>query len=159
MSKYKTNTSIQHQPTPPNLHERLRAKGWSIRDAALYLGVSRQRLYSVFADSNPPRLWGAAIQGIPVCTAKIKAALKLERVSIEKQEKPLSPVFTFAVGDEVIADKYAGIAEEGDRGWIEGIRGSGKSLELLVRMPDGEDWFPIKDFHEFFLTSGITRGS
>ena len=157
MSKYETKTKVQDQPASHNLHERLRAKGWSVRDAALYLGVSRQRLYSVFADPNSPRLWAAAVQGIPVCSAKIKVALKLERAGIEKQEKPLSPTFTFAVGDEVIADKYAGIADEGDRGWIEGIHGSGKSLELLVRMPDGEDWFPIKDFHEFFLTSGITR--
>ncbi len=34
------------------LAEKLRQKGWSITSAALYLGVSRQRLYSVWTSAS-----------------------------------------------------------------------------------------------------------
>lgn len=45
-----------------------------------------------------------------------------------------------------MASKYAGIAEEGHEGFIAALRGQQKDLQILVRMPAGEDWFPVKDF-------------
>ena len=58
------------------LAEKLRQKGWSITSAALYLGVSRQRLYSVFADPGRARLWSCAVEGIPHFSPQIAELLK-----------------------------------------------------------------------------------
>lgn len=138
-----------------DLATRLREKGWSVRDAADYLGVSRQRLYSVFADPDRKRLWACAIAGMPDCTPSLKKQLHSARKAKAPQPRDVAPVFT--VGDGVTAIAYAGIAEEGDEGTIEEIRGQAATLALLVRMPGGEDWFPIKDFNAVFMTNGKTR--
>lgn len=138
------------------LAERLRSKGWSIRDAAEYLGVSRQRLYTAFKDPDRARLWECAVAGLPECTQEIQRQLKAERQS--KPRPPPRPRVVapeFEVGDEVMATKYAGIAEEGESGSVAGLRGEKDKLEILVRMPDGEDWFPQKLFHQHFATTGI----
>jgi hypothetical protein len=42
-------------------------------------------------------------------------------------------------------------------GVILALRGEKASLQLLIRMDDGEDWFPLKDFHDFFATTGLNR--
>jgi hypothetical protein len=139
------------------LATRLREKGWSVRDAADYLGVSRQRLYAVFADPDRIRLWACAIAGMPACTPELKALVKQARQSRPKLAKPRYAAPVFAVGDHVAATGYAGIAEEGDEGTIEAIRGPADALELRVRMPGGEDWFPIADFNQVFMTNGKTR--
>ena len=140
------------------LATRLREKGWSVRDAAAYLGVSRQRLYSVFADPDRIRLWACAIAGMPACTSQLKKLVKGERKAKPKvPARPRYVVPAFEVGDGVVATTYAGIAEEGDEGTIEEIRGQAATLALLVRMPGGEDWFPIKDFNAVFMTNGKTR--
>lgn len=141
----------------------LRDKGWTVRDAAEYLGVSRQRLYSVFADPTRPRLWQCAIAGMPTCTQEIKLALRDKRKAKAKAkpaprpvmgERPGSPP-EFEVGDCVMATKHAGIADEGEEGVIAALRGAKASLELLVQMPEGEDWFPVALFHEYFSTTGL----
>jgi hypothetical protein len=137
------------------LAAQLREKGWSVRDAAAYLGVSRQRLYSVFADPDRIRLWACAIAGMPDCTPSLKKQLRAARKAKAPRPRDVAPVF--AVGDGVTATAYAGIAEEGDEGTIEEIRGAATSLELRVRMPGGEDWFPVKDFNAVFMTNGKTR--
>ncbi|SFV03086.1 hypothetical protein SAMN04489707_11131 [Paenacidovorax caeni] len=67
--------------TPPKprtgaLADKLRLKGWSMSSAALYLGVSRQRLYTVFADPGRARLWDCAIEGMPACTPEISQSLQ-----------------------------------------------------------------------------------
>lgn len=145
------------------LAQTLRDKGWSVRDAAEYLGVSRQRLYSVFADPNRVRLWSCAIAGIPLCSPDIKAALSTRRKAKAKARPspPPRPVFQmrpeFEVGDEVMATKHAGIADEGQEGTIVAIRGPQASLELLVQTSEGEDWFQVGDFHNFFATTGRNR--
>lgn len=158
VSKYETAGKDGKLAVGGVLAARLRGKGWSVRDAADYLGVSRQRLYSVFADPGRVRLWECAIAGMPACTPEIAKALKEER---RKKPKPLPrpkiEAPAFEVGDVVVAVTYAGIAEEDEEGWIAGIRGQKDSLELLVKMPDGEDWFPIDDFHDLFMTNGKTR--
>ena len=140
------------------LATRLRDKGWSIKDAAQYLGVSRQRLYTVFDDPSRARLWECAIAGIPACTTEIKAALKADR---DRKPRPPPRVrlvgSEFEVGDEVMATKHAGIGDEGMTGVILALRGEKASLQLLIRMDDGEDWFPLKDFHDFFATTGLNR--
>ncbi|KLR57299.1 helix-turn-helix transcriptional regulator [Diaphorobacter sp. J5-51] len=157
---------MQPNPSAPSdesacapLAQALRDKGWTVRDAAEYLGVSRQRLYSVFADPARPRLWGCAVAGMPACTPEIKLALKTGRKAKPKPAPaPPRPVAEqrpeFEVGDVVMATKYAGIAEEGEEGVIAALRGAQVNLELLVQMPDGEDWFPVKDFHACFATTG-----
>jgi hypothetical protein len=139
-----------------NLATHLREKGWSVRDAADYLGVSRQRLYSVFADPDRIRLWACAIAGMPDCTPSLKKQLlSARKAKAPSKSRDVAPVF--AVGDGVTATAYAGIAEEGDEGTIEEIRGAAVSLELRVCMPGGEDWFPIEDFNAVFMTNGKTH--
>lgn len=132
---------------------------WSIRDAADYLGVSRQRLYTVFADPCRARLWECAVAGIPACSAEMAKALKDARRARPRPAPRAKRVEApaFEVGDGVIALDYTGIAEEGEEGWIAGIRGTNERMELLVRMPRGEDWFQLADFGEVFMTNGKTR--
>lgn len=158
MSKYLTQQLQQKPRAGGFLATRLRDKGWNIRDAAEYLGVSRQRLYDVFGDPGRARLWECAIAGMPECTAEIVQALKEAR---SKRPKPVPrekiTAVGFEVGDVVMATKHAGICEEDVQGWIAGLRGSGSSLEILVRVPDDEDWFPEKLFHEFFATTGLKK--
>ena len=72
------------------LAEKLRQKGWSITSAALYLGVSRQRLYSVFADPGRARLWSCAVEGIPHFSPQIAELLKSLRSQRVKQKNTLS---------------------------------------------------------------------
>ena len=41
------------------------------------------------------------------------------------------------------------------RGHIAGPWGSDASLEILVVMPDGQDWFPRALFYDHFATTGL----
>lgn len=158
VSNYVTLTSTPQRRAGGFLAARLRDKGWSIRDAADYLGVSRQRLYTAFDDPNRARLWECAIQGMPACTAVLKGELKALRL---KKPRPAPRVTlqapAFEVGDEVVVTKYAGIAEEDEAGFIAGLRGAKDQQEILVSMPGGEDWFPLADFHAHFATTGLNR--
>ena len=155
--------------TPPTLQstkkggflaERLRTKGWSIRDAAQYLGVSRQRLYTVFEDPGRARLWECAIAGIPQCTQQIKEELRTARAAKHKL-KPVREVPVerpeFEIGDEVVAIRSSGLAEEDERAHIVRLRGSQqtKDLQLLVQGPEGEEWLPEKTFRYYFESTGL----
>lgn len=156
VSNYKTHASAQQQRAGGVLAAQIRDKGWSIRDAADYLGVSRQRLYAVFADPGRARLWECAIAGMPACTPHIAQTLKAARKKAAKpaQAKAQEAPPEFEIGDVVIATKHAGIAEEGEEGVIAGLRGVQASLTILVRMTGGEDWFAVSDFHAFFASNG-----
>ena len=142
------------------LAERLRTKGWSIRDAAQYLGVSRQRLYTVFEDPGRARLWECAIAGIPQCTPQIKEELRTARAAKLKL-KPVREVPVqrpeFEVGDEVVAVRSSGLADEDQRAHIVRLRGSQKTkdLQLLVQGPEGEEWLPEKTFRYYFESTGL----
>lgn len=138
-----------------HLANKLRQKGWSITNAALYLGVSRQRLYSVFADPGRARLWECAIQGMPEFTQVAESLQSLRAQRPRQTQKPSAQVDEFEVGDEVMCTKYAGIAEEDAQGHIAGLRGSDSKLEILVAMPDDSDWFPRSLFYEHFATTGL----
>ena len=156
MSNSKTHLPVQKQRSGGVLALRIRDKGWSIRDAADYLGVSRQRLYAVFADPGRVRLWECAIAGMPACTPQIAQALKAARKKAAKPAlgKARQAPPEFEIGDVVVATKHAGIAEEGEEGVIVALRGAKETFTLLVRMPSGEDWFAVSDFHAFFATNG-----
>ena len=142
------------------LAERLRTKGWSIRDAAQYLGVSRQRLYTVFEDPGRARLWECAIAGIPQCTQQIKEELRTARAAKLKL-KPVREVPVerpeFEIGDEVVAVRSSGLADEDQRAHIVRLRGSQqtKDLQLLVQGPEGEEWLPEKTFRYYFESTGL----
>ena len=142
------------------LAERLRTKGWSIRDAAQYLGVSRQRLYTVFEDPGRARLWECAIAGIPQCTQQIKEELRTARAAKLKL-KPVREVPVerpeFEIGDEVVAVRSSGLADEDQRAHIVRLRGSQqtKNLQLLVQGPEGEEWFPEQTFRYYFESTGL----
>ena len=161
VSNYKTHPQAQKQRSGGVLAARIREKGWSIRDAADYLGVSRQRLYAVFADPGRARLWECAIAGMPACTPHIAQTLKAARKKAAKpvQEKARQAPPEFEIGDVVVATKHAGIAEEGEEGVIAGLRGAKETLTLLVRMAGGEDWFAVSNFHAFFATNGKSCGA
>ena len=134
-------------------------RGWNVRNAADYLGVSRQRLYSAFADPSHARLWDIAVSHIPVCTPEITKALRDARrnrpKSVSKRKQETSRL-GIEIGDGVVATTYAGFADEGEEGWIKDIRGRGPDLELFVCMPRGQDWLPRDDFHDLFATNGKT---
>ena len=142
------------------LAERLRTKGWSIRDAAQYLGVSRQRLYTVFEDPGRARLWECAIAGIPQCTPQIKEELRTARTA-KQMLKPIREVVVerpeFEIGDEVVAVRSSGLADEDQRAHIVRLRGSQqtKDLQLLVQGPEGEEWLPEKTFRYYFESTGL----
>lgn len=141
------------------LAERIRSKGWSIIDAADYLGVARQTLYSVFRDPQRPRLWECAIAGMPACTPALKKSLRDERKLQRAQRQALrpsaAPVQEFEIGDEVVCAEPTGFCDEGERGEIKATRPAGGSVEILVCMPDGEDWFPKNLFYKHFQPIGI----
>ncbi len=142
------------------LAERLRRKGWAIRDAAEYLGVSRQRLYYVFGDPSRARLWECAIDGMPVCSPELTAQLRAARAAKPGRNKPTTLVMgEFEIGDEVMATRASGLADEDGTGEIAAIRGTkkGKDLAILVRTDVGEDWFPEVDFHHYFAVTGLNR--
>lgn len=155
-----TQPTLQSTKKGGFLAERLRTKGWSIRDAAQYLGVSRQRLYTVFEDPGRARLWECAIAGIPQCTHQIKEELRTARAAKLKL-KPVREVPVqrpeFEVGDEVVAIRSSGLAEEDERAHIVRLRGSQqtKDLQLLVQGPEGEEWLPEKTFRYYFESTGL----
>ena len=155
VSKCETRDATQPNRIHCVLRDALRAKGWSVQAAAAYLGVSRQRLYSVFADSSRARLWECAIAGMPVCTPALTPSLKKRTARPAYLAKTaLLAHYPFAVGDVVVCDKYVGFADDGDEGVIAQIRGATDMPELLVRMPGGEDWFGLDTFNAHFLTTG-----
>lgn len=142
-----------------HLTHQLKHKGWTVRDAAEYLGVSRQRLYAVFDDHNRPRLWNCAIAGMPECTDAIRQELAQKRknkpkVSRTRTAHTHTNRLPFAVGDGVFSLVEIDIAHEGASGWIVGITGQGKDCFIEVSMPDGNDTFSIDDFEDFFQGNG-----
>ena len=143
------------------LANRLRDKGWTVRDAADYLGVSRQRLYMVFNDPGRARLWDCAIRGMPQCTPEISRLLNEARKKRARAvpPKPAANLVEFEIGDIIKSVKHTGIADEDVEGHIGGLRGDDKALEILVVMPEGKDWFPRKDFYEYFSATGRNRNS
>ena len=155
-----TQPTLQSTKKGGFLAERLRTKGWSIRDAAQYLGVSRQRLYTVFEDPGRARLWECAIAGIPQCTQQIKEELRTARAAKLKL-KPVREVPVerpeFEIGDEVVAIRSSGLADEDQRAHIVRLRGSQqtKDLQLLVQGPEGEEWLPEKTFRYYFESTGL----
>lgn len=158
MSQLPPATTLARMPRGGVLAQRLRSKGWTIRDAAQYLGVSRQRLYTVFDDPGRARLWECAIAGMPTCNPEISQALKEAR---DKRPKPAPRVkitaVEFEVGDVVMATKHAGICDEDQEAVIAGLRGRDSNLQILVRAPDAEDWFTQEEFHTFFSSTGRNR--
>lgn len=150
--------TTSHRANGP-LAARIRSKGWSITDAADYLGVARQTLYSMFRDPQRPRLWECAVAGMPDCTPAIKKSLREERRKLRAQrqaQRPaVAPAQEFEIGDEVVCAEPTGFCDEGERGEITATRPAGGSVEILVCMPDGEDWFPKSLFYKHFQPTGI----
>ncbi|MER2540394.1 MAG: helix-turn-helix domain-containing protein [Azonexus sp.] len=60
--------STQSFATRHPLAKSLCDKGWSITNAAKYLGVTRQHLYNII--KRPPKgvLWDCAAAGLPACS-------------------------------------------------------------------------------------------
>ena len=141
----------------------LKQKHWQMVDAAFFLGVSRQRLYSALDDPRRARIWDLAITGLPECSDQLARDIRKLRLDRRKNASPspaaapTSADYGYRVGDVVMAIAYAGIAEDGDEGWIVGIKGATSAPEMLVRMPQGEDWFPLADFERYFVTTGKTH--
>ncbi len=81
-------------------------------------------------------------------------SLRSQRV---KQKNTLSKIDykEFELGDVVMCTKYAGIAEEDEKGHVGGLKGSDQDLKILVVMPNGQDWFPREIFHNHFAVTGL----
>ena len=159
VSNCATHVNMGESMQKGKLLDKLRLKGWTIKDAALYLGVSRQRLYSVSSNPSHDKLWDCAVDGIPTCSDTLKRDLRQVSVNRSRKAKNTAPKsilrsYSFDVGDLVVCDKYAGIADFGDEGAIAGLREANTTVEILVSMPGGEDWFSLNQFNEFFLTTG-----
>lgn len=134
-----------------DIHRQILAKGWTVRDAAKFWGVSRQRLYQVFKQEAPALLWDCAARGLPeaspqmLALANSRATEKPGRVPpIQKStNNRITQASGYALGDVLMAATYVGeIADEGEEGVITAIKRSGNLWTFLVRFDRGEDWFP-----------------
>lgn len=150
---------METRPTREELRAQLQEKRWTISNAAAYLGVSRQRLYSAFADADRSRFWECAVRGMPECTRVMANRLQEERRKAAKKRPSRATVETpgHQVGAIVAAIADIGsIAEEGEEGLVAGIRGEGVAQAYFIRLPGGEDWFPASTFHTLFADTGKT---
>lgn len=148
-----------------NLSEQLKAKGWTVKDAAEFFGVSRQKLHSVLVESVPTNLWVCAVNGIP----KFAASMKKKHPKKKKQNavasgetcKEIQSLSEFECGDIVIASKYIGIIDEGEEGVITEIKGKGANVLLEISFHSGADkeWFPLDYFYNHFGTTGLNINS
>ena len=152
----------------------LKEKGWTILDAAQFLDVSRQYLYSNFDDPRRPRLLDCAILGLPRCSPEIAQELKAARDRLKSQKpKPAkrtsgstpnaasSPdsenvAGILEIGAGVSALKYVGkMAEEGAEGWVRRIFRVGDILTYSIEFPGvGTEDFPESLVKEFFVENG-----
>lgn len=153
----------------------LKEKGWTILDAAQFLDVSRQYLYSNFDDPRRPRLLDCAIRGLPQCSPEIAQELKAARDKLKSRKskpatasKPKSGSSTdlgesvegiLNVGAGVSALKYVGqMAEEGDEGWVRRIFRVDDTLTYSIEFPGvGTEDFPENLVQEFFVENGKTE--
>lgn len=155
----------------PALERTLREKGWTIQDAAQFLDVSRQYLYSNFADPGHPRLLDCAILGLPHCTPELAMELKAVRDELKRQRaKTASPpkvcpgsnpehegtVGILEVGAGVSAIKYVGdLVEEGAEGWVRRVFRVGSTVTYSIEFPGvGAEDFPEAMLQEFFVENG-----
>lgn len=148
-----------------NLSEQLKAKGWTVKDAAEFFGVSRQKLHSVLAEAMPTNLWVCAVNGMP----KFVASMKHQHVKKKKQKATSSGESSnqnqssseFECGDIVIASKYIGIIDEGEEGVITEIKWKGADtfLEISFRSGVYKESFPLDYFYNHFGTTGLNINS
>lgn len=167
------------------LAQRIRAKGWTIRDAARYLGVSRSRLYEVFRDPTRPRLWVCAISGLPRYGRHVAAELlaipdpeAADAVrdtapnDLEAKSTPMragngtydpgpssdsDPNGGLAVGDIVIATRNYKAINEGDEGVIEGFESLRDERLILVATPNTSLRLTEDSFFDIFAETGRVR--
>ena len=91
---------------------------------------------------------------------QIKEELRTARTAKQKL-KPIREVVVerpeFEIGDEVVAVRSSGLADEDQRAHIVRLRGSQKTkdLQLLVQGPEGEEWLPEKTFRYYFESTGL----
>lgn len=154
-----------------SLERLLKEKGWTILDAAQFLDVSRQYLYSNFDDPGRPRLLDCAILGLPQCTPELAKQLKAirdqfksQRPKSAKASKPIlgskaelqNVVGILEVGAGVSAIKYVGeMAEEGAEGWVRRIFRHGDVVTYSIEFPSvGTEDFPEAFVEEFFVENG-----
>lgn len=144
------------------LLEIIKTKGWTIRDVSQFFGISRQRLHTVLNENFPSQLWACAIKGLPTCNEKIRKNLQEERKGkVKKKESVKVTHSEFEVDDIVIASKYIGIADEGDRGVIKNLRknldGTHEILICICKNKE-EDWFSETFFFDHFGSTGLKAG-
>lgn len=137
----------------------LKEKGWSIRDAAEYLGVSRQRIYSAFADPFRARLWECAISGLPKCTKAMAKSLKearKARIPVQRKSTGSAPP-EFEINDGVASVAHSDFCADGQEGWIADIVRDRQGTRLLIHTQQSQFWLSVKEFREYFVTNGKTR--
>lgn len=153
------------------LEAALQTKGWNMINAAQYLGVSRQYLYTQLDAPSRPRLVECAIMGLPQCTDDIAAALKAERDKLKasRPSKPkpspdtspqAEPPGRFSVGDGVTADRNVGAdVDEGDEGWIvrKFLNETGTLIYVIDFGTKGIESFPDDLANKLFVQNGKTK--
>ncbi len=160
-------TAIAHTLSRKALETLLRDKGWTILNAAQYLGVSRQYLYNQFDDLQRPRLVQCAILGLPECSADIAAELKTQRDRIKAARQPkqrqVEPTDElggrFQVGEGVSADRNVGeFVDEGDEGWIKEkfVTDEGMLTYVIDFGEKGIETFPEAMANHLFVQNGKT---
>lgn len=166
VSNYLTPTLGAKRAPSAALKSAIRDKSWTVRDAADYLEVSRQRLYSAIADKHRARFWDLAILNLPMCSEAIRNELALARAANKRKRHkranakalPKPQTHSIDVDDYVVAISYAGIAEEGDQGCVIAVRGHGAWREYQVETTSGQRWFSQDEFDDHFQTTGLSRG-
>lgn len=169
------------KPTASRLAEQIRSKGWTIRDAATYLGVSRSRLYEVFAMDEPPRLWTCAVDGMPKYAVKAQQeVLRLRANHVPRSRSPserpalqdpaeiehayshvdedfVAPpevASGLEVGDIVIAIARLQMVEPGEEAVITGFEELGEVRLILVQTDTHQIRVVESVFFDFFVETG-----
>lgn len=144
----------------------IQTKGWNISDAARFWGISRQRLYQVFAQTTPALLWQCAAEGLPVHSP---ALVKLAKTRPTKKPGHIKPgagpvrnLVTRAAGYTlheilVTTSEIGEIATEGEEGTLSEIKRDGNYWRFLVRFERGEDWFSDYDLNNYMASTGRSR--
>lgn len=141
----------------------IRTKGWAFKDAAMLLGVSRQRLYQVEKQKRPALLWVLAALALPEQTPRLVNLA--EDLVVQKAgargniPQPPREIITrhagYELGEVLVAAEYVGEdVGEGDRCVIVSIYRQQNFWKFDLRSDRGLATFGTTDLDDFFVKVG-----
>lgn len=134
---------------------RIQDKGWSLTDAADFLGVSRQNLYNALNEAEPILLWQLAIAALPPATPELSRRLRAARQAARAARA--APVSPYAPRDVLICVEDCAVAQEGDEVVVADVRVRGRRGEFRLRAARGEAWLSQRALETHFVATGRTQ--